>query len=38
MPALPLDSTYQVKMFEKFFSNEAQLTDTVSNVYDNYFL
>lgn len=40
MPALPLDNTEQVKMFEEFLSNDVQLVNTVSNyficVYDKY--
>lgn len=32
MPALPLETIEQVTMFEKFLSNDVQLTDTVSDV------
>lgn len=32
MPALPLDTIEQVKIFEKFLSNDVQLADTVSDV------
>lgn len=32
MPALPLDTMEQVKMFEKFLSNDVNLSDTVSDV------
>lgn len=32
MPALPLDTIEQVKMFEKFLSNDGNFSDTVSNV------
>lgn len=32
MPALPLDTMEQVKMFEKFISNDVHLSDIVSDV------
>lgn len=32
LPALPLCTLKQVKVFEKFLSNDVQLADTVSNI------
>lgn len=41
IPALPLDTIEQLKMFEKFLSNDVQLADTVSDVlyfYDKFLI
>jgi hypothetical protein len=32
MPALPLDTTEKITMFEKFLSNDVNFSDTVSKV------